>query len=318
MTEPARADGNALGRWALAGLGPAGRFLLERWSLRQDFPLVAIALNAPGEQKLAAGFRLPVRSCLKQILDDPHIHGLILTSPLADLPSLIRAALAAGKHILVEGSLCDSAAEASRIEHVAQSSERSLGVFQVRRADSDFRAALSLVADRRLGTLHTVRWIDCEYSVPARLRDVPLRPSWRDALSSPGVLLFEQLAHLIEADPISVQAWPRPETAGFQARLEYPADMTAWIDVQRASLAGLRTGWVLEGTAGAYRGGRVMTLADDGEVREEEILPVDAVDDDVMADLRRLATDDDAARNSLSRSVRASLLKEAIQQAALR
>lgn len=316
MILPDDVEQGDLGRWALAGLGPAGRFLLERWSLRRDFPFVAIGLGGPEEQELAAKFRLPMTSDIRELLADPHIDGLILTVPMAIRPSLIRAALSAGKRLLVEDALCDFADEAARLEQFSRALGRSLGVFHVRRSDADFHAARVVVASRRLGTLHSVRWIDCEYSVPAGGQAVARRPSWQDVLASTSPLLFDQLWQLTDAAPLSVQAWSQPTTAGFQARLVYPANLTAWLDVQRASQAGLRTGWVLEGTTGAYRAGRLMTLADDGELREEDVPIPNSACDDVMADLRRLASMENESRASLRRSVQASTLRAAIQQAA--
>lgn len=316
MTVFDRNDADVLGRWALAGMGPTGRFLLERWSLREDFPVVAIGHVQPEDRHWAEKFRLPHTSRLSELLSDPQIDGLILATPLSDRPALIQAAITAGKRVLVEGSLGDTAAESVRLEHLSQSSGRSIGVFHVRRHELDFHAARAMITGGRIGALQTVRWVDCEFSVPAGKPEAATRPSWPEVLASTGPLLLDQLLQLTESVPRSVQAWSLPLTAGFQARIVYPGELSAWIDVQRASRTGLRTGWVLEGSQGAYRSGQLMTVADDGELREEDVPSVSSSADDVMSDLRRLAASPREAAASLRRSVLVTALQEAIQQSA--
>jgi predicted dehydrogenase len=303
-----------LGRWALIGTGPPVRFLLERWMLRRDFPFVAVCDPLAADPRVTDA--LPFATDAAALAEDSAIDGWIVALPPGRQAELIPLALAAGKRLLVEGRLCDSVDMARNLERQGDS---LLGVFHLSRPDADFRAAQAAVASGRLGTLRTIRRTDCEYAVPAAtLRSTPL-PTWAEALNRVGPLLFDRLALLINERPLLVEAWPSPATAGFQARLEYPSQASAWIDVQRASLAGRQSGWIVEGAQGAYRAGRLMTLAGDGELLEEDVRSSsdqDDVENDVLCDLRRLAGTGPERRASLRRAVETVKLLAAIQRSA--
>lgn len=293
-----------LGRWALVGSGPVARFLLERWRLRADFPLAAVCHpDAAAASDRQCG--LPSVNDWQQLLADPQITGVILAVAPESKPELIRAALDKGKRVLVEGS-------AGPIQPSSLSG--SLGVFHVRRPDRDFHAALTAMMSGRLGTLAAVRYVFCEYGLLAGEDRVP--PTWMGTLQQTGPFLFDQLATLVTASPLRVESWAQPETSGFQARLEYEGNLFAWIDVQRSSLCGLQTGWVLEGSAGSYRSGKIVTLAADGELLEEDLVPPENGDHDVFADLRRLAESRQAAQDSLDRAMQSLTTLEAIQRSA--
>lgn len=292
-----------LGRWALVGSEPAARFLLERWRLRADFPLVAYCdLQTTSADRLSG---LPRVSDWQQLLVDPQMTGVILAVSPESKSALICGALDKGKRVLVESSF-------GPIEQTPRSGV--LGVFHMRRGDRDFHAAMAAVASGRLGTLLAIRYIFCEYGLPACGDRIP--PIWTETLQQAGPFLFDQLASLVNASPHRVEAWSQSETAGFQARLAYSSGLSVWIDVQQASFNDLQTGWVLEGSAGSYHRGRLVTLAADGELLEEDIVPLDNADHDVFADLRRLAESRQAAQESLDRAMQSLTILEAIQRSA--
>ena len=58
---------------------------------------------------------------------------------------------------------------------------------------------------------------------------------------------------------------------GFLATIEFARGTSAVIEVQTQSLLSLRTGWLLEGTTGAYRDGRQYTKTLDGEIIDEPV-----------------------------------------------
>lgn len=280
--------------------------------VRRDFPFVAIGHFEPSFPDHLRKSRLSVITEIETLCQDPEIDGLVITSPMADCAELVHRALSAGKRLLLEGSFCESAAEANALEQMASARNQHVGIFFLQREERDFRAARSAIASDRLGALHAVRWIDCEYSIPVCDREESIKPTWQGVLSQVGPWLFNQLGRLIEREPQTVQAWAQPQTAGFQARMGYADGLSVWLDVQRMSSCGLRTGWCLEGTTGAYRSGRLMSIASDGELREELIAPTEDGHNDVIADLHRLATSSEAAQRSL-RQLRQSLsLQEAI------
>jgi predicted dehydrogenase len=297
-----------LGRWALTGLGPEGRFLLERWLVKPDFPFVAVSDPSPPPANTALSWT----PNFDRLIDDSTLRGVVVTSPFDQRGALIHQALSAGKNVLVSGRLGQSPDEAREIDQRAEREGRLVGVFQVHRADFDFHAARAAMSQDRIGPITVVRRIDCEYGLAAMSSGRGSPVVWKDA----AYRLLDQLLRLIAEKPSSVEAWTQSYSGGIQARIEFSGGAAAWLDVQRTSLAGLQTGWVVEGTHGAYRAGRLMTVAADGEVVEEDVvLPAD-FEDDVMSDLRRLASDAQAGRESRRRSLQVIDLLDAMERSA--
>lgn len=299
-------------RWALVGLDTPGRHLLERWSLRADFPLVAICDPRADRVTPACRRQLATAATVSDLLQTQAIDGVIVCVSSRARSNTIEEALRRGLRVLVEGNVASTAAEARCIVDLAAAAKLGIGVFQLLRGDRDFPAARSAAVSGRLGTLRSVRYTSCEYGLSGDAALIADHSTWREPLVRSGPVVFDQLLSLTDQPPVQVQAWVDAATAGFQARIVFSAELAAWIDVQRASLNGLRTGWVLEGTVGAYRAGRLFSLAADGELLEEDVSAGADVEDDVIAELRRLSADPVAAQRSLERSVQIISLQEAI------
>lgn len=301
-----------LGRWALLGIEPAGRFLLERFRIRPDFPLVCVCVLSADEADAVRSYSLPVTGDYARLLDDPQISGVIVTAPKPTRGELMQAALAAGKRVLVEGEPGLSVTESLRLMKTAGD---RLGVFQVRRPDHEFLAAKAAINSGRLGQIHTVRHTWCSQALPEpQLNGSPIA-DWQESLQHEGPRLFDELQQLVPGSPVGVSAWSSPPTAGFMARLEYPHGTAAWIDLQRASLCEWATGWMLEGDAGAYRQLRLMTRAGDGEILSEQLQPDPDDDVDVLADMKHLLRSSTACKASLNRAVQSAAITQAIEAA---
>jgi predicted dehydrogenase len=102
--------------------------------------LVRAALATPGLQlrwlcdldgeraSAVLGYHTTVRatSCYDHVLDDPAVAAVAIATPAATHFELVGAALAAGKHVLVEKPLTASAAEAEKLIALARESQRVL------------------------------------------------------------------------------------------------------------------------------------------------------------------------------------------------
>ena len=88
---------------------------------------------------------------------DDAVDLVVLATPNDAHADLACAALAAGKHVLVDKPLAPTLAECDRMIGAAQDAGRTLCVFNNRRYDGDFRTARRLVDDGRLGDL---RWAE--------------------------------------------------------------------------------------------------------------------------------------------------------------
>lgn len=74
----------------------------------------------------------------QQLFDDPAVDAVVIATPNDAHAPLARAALAAGKHVLVDKPFALSVAEAESVVQAAQDAERVVTVFQNRRHDADF------------------------------------------------------------------------------------------------------------------------------------------------------------------------------------
>jgi predicted dehydrogenase len=119
---------------AVVGFGNAGRQHVEAIGAVPDALLVAVVDTDPDGVRRATDARLPVLP-LSTVLADPTVGLVALCVPPGERPSLTEAALAAGKHLLVEKPPARSAAELEDLLLAAARARRLAGVmFQHRYA----------------------------------------------------------------------------------------------------------------------------------------------------------------------------------------
>ncbi|KAK7612047.1 putative NAD binding Rossmann fold oxidoreductase [Phyllosticta paracitricarpa] len=130
------------------------------------------------------------------LLADPAVHVVVVTSLPDSHFELTKAALEAGKHVVVEKPFVPTAAEADELVRVAQSTGKLLAVYQNRRWDADFLAASRLVKDGALGRV-------VEFESHFDRYSPTLRVSWKaeprpgnGAIYDLGTHLLDQIVHL--------------------------------------------------------------------------------------------------------------------------
>ena len=101
-----------------------------------------------------------VHTSAQSLIGDPDIDLVVVATPDATHVALARAALLAGKHVVVDKPLAMSSAEAAVLLTLAQESKRVLTVFHNRRWDGDFKTVASVVRSGRLGEIRlaTLSW----------------------------------------------------------------------------------------------------------------------------------------------------------------
>lgn len=304
--------------WALAGWSVQARHLLEQWSLRQEFPLTAICplcANAEVDVDRAA---VPIIPDWQQVLADPGITGIVLTVPVWQRAEFICQAVEAGKQVFAEGPPGHSQQELERLQALTRGANPGVATFCARRCEVDDRAAEEAVQSRRLGTLTAIRWISCEETIAASFAGDHRQDASEETLFSTGAWLLQRLQQIIPAIPTGVEAWKIPATSGFQARISYAGGLAVWLDIQRSSLCGFRSGWVIEGDRGAYHARRIITRAADGELLEEDWDGDASATENLLDELTRLAADPREFRLSWERSLRTVALLVAIQDSMTR
>lgn len=138
------------------------------------FDLVAIGSARSGKSNSSSGHSVPVIP-ISDVIADPGIDLIIVTSVNALHFSHAKAALEAGKHVVVEKPLTPTLREARELVAIAERERKILTVFQNRRWDSDFLTVSDAIKKGRLGeVVHFESHID-RYApvVPDAWRETP-------------------------------------------------------------------------------------------------------------------------------------------------
>ena len=170
-------------RIGVAGLGRAGLHHVERIGLREDCQVVALHDDCPAARERGGGLRAAMRAEWGELLADRDVELVLLATPPALHAELAIAALAAGKHVLVETPLCLNVAEADAVMVAARRSARSVIVAHTRRWDDDFRTAQATLDSGELGRPMALKLINRHFN-PRRVRALSF--SDRDARSLSG------------------------------------------------------------------------------------------------------------------------------------
>ncbi len=98
---------------------------------------------------------VPVVPTADQLLADPAVELVVVAAPNAVHYELARAALLAGRHVVVDKPFVVTSAEADELIGLASQHDRCLTVFHQRRWDSDFLTVQRCVRDGLLGQVST-------------------------------------------------------------------------------------------------------------------------------------------------------------------
>ncbi|KAJ7507663.1 hypothetical protein B0H11DRAFT_1967987 [Mycena galericulata] len=131
----------------LAGLTFHLPFIL---ALPECFTLVSVLERNPqsegGKLRERFGVTAKIHNTLAQILEDPEVELVIIGTPNQTHYPYAKAALEAGKHVLVDKPVTSTAAEARELGELAKAKGLILYAFQNRRFDSDFLALKRLLS----------------------------------------------------------------------------------------------------------------------------------------------------------------------------
>jgi scyllo-inositol 2-dehydrogenase (NADP+) len=164
--------------------------------VRRDLPGVAVLATA-GE-----------------LLEDPAVELVVVAAPNAVHHQLARAALRAGRHVVVDKPFTLATAEADELIALAAAVDRRLSVFQSRRWDGDFRTVRRCLETGLLGEVSSF------VSRYDRFRPAP-KGSWKEQDVPGSGILWDLGPHLID-----------------QAMVLFGPPRTIWADlgVQRADV----------------------------------------------------------------------------------
>lgn len=219
-------------RTGLIGFGFAGRtFHAPLLRTTPGLQLCAVASRQPEAVQAALGAEVQVHDTPQALIARPDLDVVVIASPNDSHHPLARAALLAGKAVVVDKPFTLDTAQALDLVTLAEQRGLLLSVFHNRRWDGDFLTLQALLASGRLG-----RIVQFESHFD-RFRPV-VRPRWREAAGPGGGLWIDLGPHLLDQ---ALQLFGPP--LALRADLATLRDgglADDWFDVQLRHADGLR------------------------------------------------------------------------------
>lgn len=187
-------------RAGLIGFGLAGRYFHAPLMLAAGMRIVGVVTSrADAVRELVPD--ADVFGDADALIQRDDVGLIVIASPNQLHAPQARAALLAGKHVVVDKPLCPTAAEARELAQLASNCGRQLAVFQNRRWDSDFRTLRRLIEAGRLGEINAfhARWDRYRPQVADR---------WRERDEPGAGVLYDLGSHLIDQ---ALTLFGRPE-----------------------------------------------------------------------------------------------------------
>lgn len=191
------------------------------------------------------------------ILQDEAIGLVIVATTNKTHYALAKAALEAGKHVVVEKPFTVTSKQAGELIELARQQNKILTVYQNRRWDSDFRTVQKLIQSEMLGRL-------VEYEAHFdRFRPIPASETWKEE-DQPGTgILYDLGSHLIDqaltlfGTPEELYADLRTQRSGGQIIDSFDLTLYYKNDLKAILKAGMlvkqpRPRFILSGDKGAF------------------------------------------------------------------
>ncbi|EPT0358901.1 oxidoreductase [Enterobacter cloacae subsp. dissolvens] len=198
---------------------------------------------------------VPVVSEPKHLFNDPNIDLIVIPTPNDTHFPLAKAALEAGKHVVVDKPFTVTLSQARELDALAKSLGRLLSVFHNRRWDSDFLTVKALLSE---GTLGEITFFESHFD---RFRP-QVRNRWREQAGPGSGIWYDLAPHLLDQAvnlfglPVSMtvdlaQLRPGAQTTDyFHAVLSYPQRRIVLHGTMVAAAESARC--TLHGTRGSY------------------------------------------------------------------
>lgn len=174
---------------------------------------VAVDDVTPARQALARSRGLRAYNTTDQLLADPAVEAVLVSTPTAMHAEHALAALAAGKHVLVEKPMALDLGQSRRLVEEAERRGLVLSVFHNRRWDVDYLTVRQAVESGIFGKIINVesrlgQWSSC---VGPAAREY--HPNWRNEASFGGGGLYDWGSHFV--DQLWRLFWPARPTHVF-------------------------------------------------------------------------------------------------------
>ncbi len=242
---------------AVVGFGLAGRvFHAPFVDAVPGLDLLGI-VERHGDAAARAWPGVRVFRSVQEALDDAAVNLVVVGTPNETHFEIARAALRAGKHVVVDKPFAATGAEARELIDIASEKHLVLAPFHNRRWDGDFLTVRKLLQEKILGRVVTLE------SHFDRFRPVPRAGTWKEASGSANGMLMDLGPHLVDQGialfgvPEWIEAEVRRDREGgaiedaFDITLGYPGLRYLCRATMVAALPGPR--FLVHGTSGSYR-----------------------------------------------------------------
>lgn len=249
--------------------------------------LVAVCDRDPSRAAvaLAADPEVVVHLTAEQLLDDPSVEVVVISTPPDSHSAWARAALARGKHVVVEKPMALTTRECDELIEHAASEGLALSVYQNRRFDPDYSVIRQAVRNGSIGEVFHVETFVGGYGHPCNY--------WHSDAGVSGGALFDWGSHIIDQVLDLLEGPVDSVTAVNHKRVWHDvtnADhsrMTLHFDGGREATfvysdlaAALKPRWYVLGTQGAitgeWRHESVLSRNAIGTLAEDTLAPADA------------------------------------------
>jgi scyllo-inositol 2-dehydrogenase (NADP+) len=182
-------------RVGVIGYGLAGSaFHAPLISVTPGLSLAAIVTrDAERRAKARADYpSVKLLEAAEALFAEPQIDIAVIATPNSTHVPFARAALQAGKHVVIDKPAAPTSADVEGLMKLAQQHRRVLTIYQNRRWDGDFLTVRQMVQQGLLGEVFSYE------SHFDRYRATPNKNAWREQESEAGGLLYDLGAHLID------------------------------------------------------------------------------------------------------------------------
>jgi predicted dehydrogenase len=229
--------------------------------------VAAVADATPARRVLAESRGLHAIESVDELLANPGVNAVLVSTPTAMHFAHASQAIAAGKHVMIEKPTTLDLAQAVKLVEQAKSARRVLSVFHNRRWDIDYLTVKAAIDARRFGRLINIesrlgQWSSCVGPAAKEYR-----PNWRNEAEYGGGGLYDWGSHFVDqvwrllwpSRPVRVFAqlrgnvWSRDCDDFARVAIDFDNGCCAMVEINTTTTRPLPR-WHVDGTEGSAEG----------------------------------------------------------------
>jgi predicted dehydrogenase len=177
---------------AVIGYGLGGRVFHAPFVSAVPGLRLATIMQRKGDEAARAYPGVKISRSLEEVLTDPAISLVVVSTPNETHFALAKQALTAGKHVVIDKPFSTTSEEALELGALAKSKGLHVVPFHNRRWDGDFLTVKKLISEHAVGRLVTFE------SHFDRFRPIPRENTWKEAANPANGMLFDLGPHLVD------------------------------------------------------------------------------------------------------------------------